>query len=153
MCYNLNRNFDLQNVLDKCLKKIEALVINVQKEIDRIAALDDSRLANEIYDNVWWIVSVDKIVWASNISAIREAYIDFMTAWDQIEFLQAKWKLIAMANWWEAKSMSLSEIQSMFQHWKFVDVYKNMFFAGQDIPEKNGRRGGASCSRRKAHRP
>ena len=116
--------------------KYEKQMINVQNEIDRIASLSDDAFASEVNREIWWLVSEDTIKNSKNIAEIKDAYIDFRTAESEIDYLQAKWKLISLANWWSAETMKMSDIQTMFQNRTFATVYKNTFFPNQTLTDK-----------------
>lgn len=117
--------------------KFEKQMINVQNEIDRIADLSDDVLASEVNKSIWGVVSEDAIKNSNNLSEIRDAYIDFRTAENEIDYLQAKWKLISLSSWWSAETMKMADIQSMFQNRTFATVYKDMFFPNQTIADKD----------------
>ena len=116
--------------------KFEKQMINVQNEIDRIADLSDDVLASEVNKSIWGVVSEDAIKNSNNLSEIRDAYIDFRTAENEIDYLQAKWKLISLSSWWSAETMRMTDIQSMFQNRTFATVYKDMFFPNQTMTDK-----------------
>ena len=116
--------------------KYEKQMINVQNEIDRIAGLSDDALASEVNKSIWGLISEDTIKNSDNFAEIKDAYIDFRTAENEIDYLQARWKLISLSNWWSAETMRMSDIQSMFQNKTFATVYKDMFFPNQTLTDE-----------------
>ncbi len=97
-------------------------ITDIREVADRISKMSNDDLVLEIKDTFW--ESVDNLeITNENIDAIRESYLDFMTAPTEVDYLTSKWRIISLANWWDAQTLSLDEIRAAFQTNSFEDKY------------------------------
>ena len=99
--------------------------------------MSDDELAKDIAKDLWDIINADTIRSSWNIAQIRDAYIDYKTSATAVDNLQAKGRIISLANGWSAETLTMDTIKDMFANWTFADTYKNMFFPNQDVSEKD----------------
>lgn len=135
------RKIDKQFALDRLTAwKYDKVLVDVNWLKRQIEWLSNEELAREIRKNVWDVVQESSIVNNENIEHIREAYLDYMSSASAVDNLTAKWKIISLANGWEAQEMTIDEIKSMFKNRTFEQVYKQMFFPNQDVSPKDMKR-------------
>ena len=135
------KKIDKQFALDRLTAwKYDKVLVDVNWLKRQIEWLSNEELAREIRKNVWDMVQESSIVNNENIEHIREAYLDYMSSASAIDNLTAKWKIISLANGWEAQEMTIDEIKSMFKNRTFEQVYKQMFFPNQDVSPKDMKR-------------
>lgn len=113
--------------------KYDKIHIDITWELNRIDNLNNEDFVKEVSSELWDLIDKESLSSNKNIEFIKDAYKDFMTASDEIAFLQAKWKLISLINWWEAESMSIDDVRNMFTNKTFSTTYKNIFFPNQEL--------------------
>ena len=111
-------------------------IANINDIKNWIEKLTDKELETKIFEDLWVLGKWWAVVGRDNIDHIREAYLDYKTAWSAIDSLAAKGKLVSLIHWWEAKTMSMDEVRQMFQNWTFAQKYKEMFFPNQKLTEE-----------------
>ena len=113
--------------------KYDKQMIDIGWEVQRINSLSNEALAREISEEIWDIVDAETIANSENIDAIRDTFIDYMTSPTAVDNLQAKGRIISLANGWEAKELGIDKIKSMFANWTFESTYRELFFPDQKL--------------------
>ena len=117
--------------------KYDREIVDIWNVVKTINWMSDDELAKDIAKDLWDIINADTIRSSWNIAQIRDAYIDYKTSATAVDNLQAKGRIISLANGWSAETLTMDTIKDMFANWTFADTYKNMFFPNQDISEKD----------------
>ena len=131
------QRIDKQFALDRLTAwKYDKEIVDINAIKNEISNLTDEELEESIKRELWDIVARSDIKWNENIAHIREAYLDYKTAWSAVDSLMAKWKIVSLANGWTAQTMSMNDIKTMFQNWTFEKTYKEMFFPNQELSKK-----------------
>lgn len=112
-------------------------IVDINSIKNEIADLTDEQLDKRIKDEFWDIMIRWTIKWNDSIDHIREAYLDYKTAQTAIDSLTAKWKIISLANWWTAATMTMDDIKRMFKDWTFKETYTKMFLSNQKVSDKD----------------
>ena len=71
-----------------------------------------------------------------NAPLIKQALQDYETSQTVEEWLMNKWRLLSMANGWQAESFTLDELKNIFRNWTQSTSYKDIFFPNQDLTDK-----------------
>ena len=131
------QRIDKQFALDRLTAwKYDKEIVDINAIKNEISNLTDEELEESIKRELWDIVARSDIKWNENIAHIREAYLDYKTAWSAVDSLMAKWKIVSLANGGTAQTMSMNDIKTMFQNWTFEKTYKEMFFPNQELSKK-----------------
>ena len=131
------QKIDKKFTLDKITAwKYDKDIVDINKIKTDIDAMSDEMLADNIKRDLGNLVDINKINGNENIAWIREAYLDFKTAPDAATSLSAKGRIISLTNWVNPQEISITQLQDMFQHWTFSDVYKTLFFGDVNVDEK-----------------
>ena len=117
--------------------KYDREIVDIWNVVKAINWMSDDELAKDIAKDLWDIINADTIRSSWNIAQIRDAYIDYKTSATAVDNLQAKGRIISLANGWSAETLTMDTIKDMFANWTFADTYKNMFFPNQDVSEKD----------------
>ena len=124
-------------VVDKLVSgRYDKEIVDVDNLINWIEKLTDKELEDAIFKDLWVLSKWWKVVGRDTIDAIRNAYIDYKTAWNAVDSLIAKGKLTAYIHWTEAQNVSMEDIRTIFQNWTFAQKYKEMFFPNQKLTAK-----------------
>jgi len=124
-------------VVDKLVSgRYDKEIVDVDNLINWIEKLTDKELEDVIFKDLWVLSKWWKVVGRDTIDAIRNAYIDYKTAWNAVDSLIAKGKLTAYIHWTEAQNVSMEDIRAIFQNWTFAQKYKEMFFPNQKLTAK-----------------
>lgn len=117
--------------------KYDKVIENIWDRVQLINAMPDGKLADEIAKDLWDIVNADTIRSSWNIAEIRDAYIDYKTSVTAVDNLQAKGRIISLANGWSAETLTIDDIKNMFANGTFADTYKRLFFQNQEISDED----------------
>lgn len=130
----INQQFSLEKLTTG---KYDKQLIDINEVKNEIANYTEDELEENIKNDLWDLMITGVIKWNDNIEHIREAYLDYKTAPTAVDSLTAKWKIVSLANWWTAQTMTMQEIKDMFTNWTFNDKYKTMFFPNQTLTDKD----------------
>lgn len=130
----INQQFSLEKITTG---KYDKQLIDINEVKNEIANYTEDELEENIKNDLWDLMITGVIKWNDNIEHIREAYLDYKTAPTAVDSLTAKWKIVSLANWWTAQTMTMQEIKDMFTNWTFNDKYKTMFFPNQTLTDKD----------------
>jgi len=117
--------------------KYDKQLVNVQTEINRVTNLSDEDLSKELVEVIWSWLTQEAIRGNNNINSIRDAYIDYLTARSEIESLESKWKIIALANWVQAEKLSINDVKNLFTNWNFESVYRQLFIWNEKLSKED----------------
>lgn len=82
-----------------------------------------------------WLID-ESVFTESKAPLLKQALQDFETAWTIEEWLEAKGRLLSMANGWQAQTFTTSNLVDMFTNWTNIQVYKDIFFPNQEISDE-----------------
>lgn len=117
--------------------RYDSQVADIWAIVRDIEGLTTDALATNIRQDLWDIVDIETIRTSENIDAIRESYINYKIAWDPVESMSAKGRIISLMNWWSAETLTIDEIKNLFQNPSTMgDTYKRMFFPNQEVDSK-----------------
>lgn len=118
--------------------KYDSQIADIWAIVRDIQGLTPEALATSIKKDLWDIIDINTIRNSDSIDAIRESYINYKIAETPVDSMSAKWRIISLMNWWSAETLTINDIKNLFQSPStMADTYKRMFFANQEVKEKD----------------
>lgn len=115
--------------------KFKNEVTDITNRINQISNYSNDELRDSVSKTLNWLIDENAFT-DESAPLIKQALQDYETSWTVEEWLTNKWRLMSMANWWNAETFSLDELKEIFRNWTQATEYKRLFFPNQDLTEK-----------------
>ena len=115
--------------------KFKSEIIDITETIDNIESLTLEWVKEMLNNTLDWMVNNNEIT-EDKLPYIKQSLEELETASTIEEWLEAKGRLLALANGWNAERFTLDELVTIFTNGTYEQEYKQMFFPNQDLTEE-----------------
>lgn len=115
--------------------KFKSEIVDITEAIDNIESLTLEWVKEMLNDALDWMVNNNEIT-EDKLPYIKQSLEELEVAGTIEEWLEAKGRLLALANGWNAERFTLDELVTIFTNGTYEQEYKQMFFPNQDLTEE-----------------
>lgn len=115
--------------------KFKSEIIDITETIDNIESLTLEWVKEMLNNTLDWMVNNNEIT-EDKLPYIKQSLEELETASTIEEWLEAKGRLLALANGWNAERFTLDELVTIFTNGTYEQEYKQMFFPNQDLTDE-----------------
>ena len=110
-------------------------ITDVTERINAIESLDVNWMKDELKSILNGMIT-DSAINDWNLNLLKQALEDYEVASTIEEWMEAKGRLLAMANGWNAEVFTLKQLKDIFTNGTQAQEFKEMFFPNQNLTDK-----------------
>ena len=120
-------------------------ITDITDTINKIEDMNLDAMVSELDWRLGWLIDRTAIT-EDKLPLFKQALEDLETASSPEAWMEAKGRLLSMANGWNEETFTLSQLRNIFTNWTQATEYKQMFFPNQNLTEEQTKKYVASIN-------
>lgn len=120
-------------------------ITDITDTINKIEDMNLNDMVSELDWRLGWLIDRTAIT-EDKLPLFKQALEDLETASSPEAWMEAKGRLLSMANGWNEEIFTLSQLRNIFTNWTQATEYKQMFFPNQNLTEEQTKKYVASIN-------